>query len=274
MGKTKTAFVSDTPTSEKSGKEAYLEKMKKKAEKEGVKENIKGLGLKGGERIKVVAPAPSEPAGEVIQDSQDTEEKKEKKLRPKARGKKYAKAQSMFDKSKLYPLTEAIGWVKKTSYSKFDGSVELHIIAKSSLNKTLELPFPTGKTKRVEVASEKTIEKLQAGTVDFDILLSTPEMMPKLVPFAKTLGPKSLMPNPKNGTLIKAVKDAEKFSASSTTLKTQKDFNVIHLVVGKVSQKESELLKNISAVFETVDPKKIERAFLSATMGPSVKVKP
>ena len=97
-------------------------------------------------------------------------------------------------------------------------------------------------------------------------------MMPKLVPYAKILGPKGLMPNPKNGTLIKTKDDAKKFSGNSITIKTEKKQPVIHTVVGKVDQKSAELEENTKTIVELVGKKQITKAYLTSTMGPSVKL--
>ena len=97
-------------------------------------------------------------------------------------------------------------------------------------------------------------------------------MMPKLVPFARLLGPKGLMPNPKTGTIIKTKKDAEKFSGNTTNVKTEKAAPIIHTTVGKVSQKESELVENTNTLLDAVGKRQIEKAFIKATMGPSIKV--
>src|SRR3989304_1466257 len=171
MGKTKTAVLSGTPLEKKSGKQIYEEKKRRKKLEEK-KAQVAGLGLKGGERIKVVG-------GEIIPQEEE--------------------------KAKRYPVSEAIKLVKKTSYAKFNASVDLHLtIKKGGFSTDVSLPFFSGKQKRVEVANDKKIKKLNEGKVNFDILLATSDMMPKLLPFARLLGPRGLMPNPKAGTLIKA----------------------------------------------------------------------
>ena len=97
-------------------------------------------------------------------------------------------------------------------------------------------------------------------------------MMPKLLPFARLLGPRGLMPNPKAGTLIKDKKSVNKFSGNSLVIKTEKSRPIIHTSVGKVSQKDSELKENIDTIIEAVNKKQIERAYLTSTMSPSVKI--
>jgi large subunit ribosomal protein L1 len=135
------------------------------------------------------------------------------------------------------------------------------------------LPHQAGREKKVEIATDETVIKLKEGKIDFDILVATPEMMPKLVPFARLLGPKGLMPNPKNGTLVNDPKKAKSFSTATITLKTEKDAPLIHTVVGKTSQKDEEIADNVEAVLKAFGgSKQIIRAFIKATMSPVVKI--
>ena len=269
MGKTKTAVITDIPEEQIAGKVEYEEKKKKQKEKEAKfekkKKQVERVGLKGGERIKVVT-------GDVVEEP-GADEEVSKKAKPKIRGKKYQAARAKIDKAKLYSLTEAVKLIKDTSYSSFDATVDLHLVTKKEgLTVSFELPYQTGKKKKIEIADNSTIESIKKGKIDFDILLATPEMMPKLVPFAKILGPRGLMPNPKNGTLVKDKSAASKFSANKLHLKSEKNAPVIHTSVGKVSQKEKELQDNVSAILEAIGPKQILKAYLASTMGPSVKL--
>ena len=259
--------MADQKESTIGGKEAYEKRKQEKAKKEAEKIHI--AGLKGGQRIKTIE---AEPLPEQEESTSAKASAKRGKL--KVRSKKYKEAKAKVDKGKTYSITDAIKLVKETSYSTFNGSVELHLVVKKvGTSANVTLPFVAGKEKRVEVASDETIKKLTEGKIDFDILLATPDMMPKLVPFARILGPKGLMPNPKNGTLISDVKKVKDFSTSSMTLKTEKEAPLIHTVVGKVSQKDEELIKNSEAIFKALGgDKQIIKVYAKASMGPSVKV--
>lgn len=263
MGKTKTAFIGDEI-------ENKNEKKHEKARK-GEAEKVHVAGLKGGERVKVVGAAPTE---ETAIEDQSPAQKTTKKVVEKIRSQKYKDARAKIDKEKSYKTEDAVKLVKEASYSKFDGTMELHIIVKKQgTSVQVTLPYSAGREKKVEIATDDTIEKLKKGVVDFDILVATPNMMPKLVPFARILGPKGLMPNPKNGTLVTDPKKAKGFSTLTVTLKTEKIAPLIHTVVGKVSQKDEEIVKNIAAILKALGgAKQVERAFLKSTMSPSVKI--
>ena len=195
------------------------------------------------------------------------------KKEPRIRSQRYRSAKAKVDKQKLYPVNEAVKLVKETSYSHFNGTVELHLVVKKTgISEIVELPHLAGREKKVEIASDTTVEKLKKGKIDFDTLLATPEMMPKLVPFARILGPKGLMPNPKTGTLIKKASDAKSFSQNKVAVKTEKEAPLIHLAVGKVDQDQKELVENIEAVITAISKPKIIRAYISPSMGPSIKI--
>lgn len=241
MGKTKTAFI---------GEQLDADKPKKKFGK-----------AKKAEVAKSVKPHSAEA----------TRGKRDKGQ--EGRGKNYKEAATKIDKSKLYPIADAVALAKETSTTKFDGTIELHVVSKKEkVNEQIELPHSNGKSQKVEVATDSTIKKIEEGKIDFDILLATPDMMPKLVPHAKVLGPKGLMPNPKKGTVINDPKEASKFGGNAITIKTEPKNPLIHLAIGKVSQKDKELVDNINAVITKLEKSRILKAFLTSTMGPSVKV--
>ena len=260
MGKMKTAEVGANKNKEKSERAHKAEA-----------EKVHLSGLKGGQRVKMVE-------AEIPQTEKKTETEKKQSTRKtveRVRGKKYVEAKKKFDNVKIYTVAEAIKLVKDTSYSKFDGTVELHmIVKKTGISAQIALPHQAGKTKKVEVATDETVEKLKNGKIDFDVLIATPEIMPKLVPFARLLGPKGLMPNPKNGTLVPDIKKAQSFSARTVSLKTEKEAPLVHTVIGKVSQDTKELVENLEAIFKAFGGgKQIDKAYIKATMGPSVKIK-
>ena len=222
------------------------------------------------------------------------------------KGKKYVEASKLVDKNKLYTKEEAISLIKKTSIAKFDASVELAIRlnldtkqADQQLRGALVLPNGTGKTKKVLVLAKGEQAKVakEAGAdyvgdadlltkiekenwFDFDIIVATPEMMPALGKLGKVLGPKGLMPNPKTGTVTidtaKAVADVKKGRVEYRT----DSFGNVHIIIGKVSFTDQQLLENLVAFISlilkvkpsTVKGEYVENISLSSTMGPGVKI--
>lgn len=207
------------------------------------------------------------------------------------RGRHFRKNAEKIEKGKAYNLKEAVKLAKETSHVKFDATVELHINlgvdprqADQNIRDNLVLPAGTGKEVRIETLTESTVEslfaKLDKGTLDFDVLIATPAMMPKLGKYARVLGPRGLMPNPKSGTVTndidKAVADAKagrvEYRVDST--------GIVHLGVGKVSFDESSLLENVQAVLDSVKSNKpqsvkgnyIKAIYLTTSMGPSVLI--
>lgn len=241
------------------------EKDEKKAKK------VRVGGLKGGERVKMVEATP--PKKEV---GEKEERKTAKKVRKrKKRSKNYLAARDKIKRQKFYRLEKAISLVKETSLSKFVGNLEAHLLVnKAGEVGEVVLPHFQGKEKVVAVADGKVVVKIKAGKIDFDLLLASPAMMPKLVPFARILGPKGLMPNPKNGTLVEdPEKAAAKFKGGALKIKTEKKAPVVHLVLGKLDQPDSELIANVEVLIESIGKERIKKMTLAATMGPGVKVK-
>jgi large subunit ribosomal protein L1 len=218
------------------------------------------------------------------------------------RGKKYQEAAKKIDAKKTYGLEEAVKLAVATSPVKFDATVELHARlnvdprqADQNIRAVVQLPNGTGKTVRVAVfAPEDQLKGLDADIkgdteflkqldkeqLDFDVLISTPAYMPKLGKYARLLGPKGLMPNPKTGTvatdLKKAVDDAK---GGKVEYRVDKQ-SIIHLGVGKVSFGDKKILENVNAVLESLKgnkPSTIKGAFvksltLTTSQGPSVRV--
>ena len=279
MGKTKTAFIGETP-SESSNLSGKAKWEKKKAAKEAKTEgtqrsrSIKVPGLKGGQRVVVIGAetTPEEPSSQEKHPLDTGAGKSSTKIRK--RGKKYLEKLAGIDKNKKYSLTEAVETVKSVSTSKFDGSVELHLNLAKKGRFEVVLPHTSSlESKRVEVADDSTITKLEKGQIDFDVLVATPDFMPKLVPFAKLLGPRGLMPNPKAGTVTtdpKAIID--KFSSGARILQTEKDATIIHTVIGKVSDQPKDLTENTQSILHTIGIQNIKSAVLAPTMGPGVKI--
>ena len=192
----------------------------------------------------------------------------------KVRGKKYQAVKKKIDVTKYYSLKDAVKLVQETSLSKFEGKVEAHVTI-FDIGNVGEITFPHLETasKKIVVLNDTILAEIKEGKVNFDIIIATPATMPKLLPFARILGPKGLMPNPKNGTLTDDPEAAVKrLSVAKTMIKTEKKAPVVHIVVGKVSQPIDELAENISELIKVVKPNKIKKLALCATMGPCVKV--
>ena len=246
------------------------------------------MGLKGGQRIAVPDGGDLKPEFKKIVEEvesgvvSDTSPKSPKKRKnpTRVRSKKYLEAASLVDKTKLYPLPEAVSLVKKTSVTKFDGSVEIHINLnpsvlgeKKDFRGSVTLPHGTGKEVRVAIADDEILAKIESGKIDFDILVAHPSMMPKLAKVARILGPRGLMPNPKTGTVsADPEKRARELSHGQVNFKTEPDQPIIHMSIGKVSFDDKKLMDNITAVLGAIDKNKVTRVTLASTMGPGIKV--
>ncbi|OGE64187.1 hypothetical protein A3J13_00965 [Candidatus Daviesbacteria bacterium RIFCSPLOWO2_02_FULL_36_8] len=191
------------------------------------------------------------------------------------------------DRTKTYPLAEAIDMVKKLNYAKFDATLEAHInTAQTGIRGLVSLPYAKGKKLRIVAfgkgadqsgadvfGDDSTIEEINKGKVDFDLLISSPEWMPKLAKIARILGPRGLMPNPKNGTITTDLKKCvEGFQSGKTEYKTEAKASVIHLGLGKLAQPTEELSANIKTLLQVLGKSRVKKVSLSPTMGPSVKL--
>lgn len=204
--------------------------------------------------------------------------KKNVRKKPK-HGKKYREAAVKIEKETAYEKLDAIKLAKETSTVKFDAGIELHLrIDKKTENirGTVNLPGGSAKEKKVAEVTEKNadefVEKVKAGKIDFDLVVASPAMMPKLAQLAKILGPKGLMPNPKTGTVTDDVaRVAEEFRGGKLEFKADKN-NIVHVLVGKVSFKDEDLESNIDAILAAIPKGKIVSAHLASSMGPSIKL--
>ncbi len=252
MGKIKTRILGLEEVEEKQKKEqkekAALKKAQKKKEtKEEVKKEEK-------KEIK--------------------EEQPKKITQQKKRGKRYEENKKMIEKNKVYDLKEAISFLKKFKKVFFDESVEIHInVDEIGLKGEVDLPYSIGKTIRVKIVDDKLLEDIEKGKLDFDILIAHPSFMPKLTKFAKILGPKGLMPNPKAGTISQKPEEvAKKFEKGVLRWKTEPKAPLIHQMLGKISMREEELINNIEKFIDSVGKKHILKAFVKTTMSPSIRI--
>lgn len=221
------------------------------------------------------------------------------------RGKAYQKAAELVEKDTLYTLAQAVELATKTSPSKFDASVEVHVRlnvdprqADQNIRTTVSLPNGTGKTIRVAVfapegdhaaatksgadivGDETFLAQLDKEIVDFDILIATPQYMPRLGKYARLLGPRGLMPNPKSGSVAtdvaKAVSEAK---TGKVEYRVDKQA-IVHLSIGKVSFGSEKIAQNAKSFFDSLASQKpttikggfVKSISMSTTQGPSIKV--
>lgn len=215
------------------------------------------------------------------------------------RGKGYRKAAEQVEKDKVYSLAEALELATKTSSVKFDASVELHVNlgvdprqADQNIRANLVLPQGTGKTVRIAVFADEKAEgadisgveditkELEKGTINFDVLISTPANMAKLGKYARLLGPRGLMPNPKSGTVTTDVAKAVAEAKAGKVEYRVDSTGIVHLSVGKVSFGGAKLLENAAAVMASIRSAKpssvkgnyVKAVHVTTTMGPSITV--
>ncbi len=230
---------------------------------------------------------------------------KPSKSRLERRSKNFRKVAQLIEVGKFYSVKDALELAVQTSPVKFDATVELHVRlgvdprqADQNIRDTIVLPAGTGKTVRIAVyadvddavaakkagadiaGNEEFLQQLDKGLLDFDILISTPAGMPKLSKYARVLGPKGLMPNPKSGTvttdIAKAVKEAKagrvEYRVDST--------GIVHVGVGKVSFGSEKLVENTKALLTSLKSNKpasikgnyVRSIYVTTAMGPSISV--
>jgi len=185
-------------------------------------------------------------------------------------------SKSKVDPQKKYELKEAVKLLKSTNITKFVSTVTLHLnlVTKDTPTRVeLTFPFVAGATKRVAIVTDELIKDIEKGKLEFDILVTSPAFMPKLAKYAKVLGPKGLMPSPKAGTVTNdPEKKAKEFAGGKTVVKAEAKFPLMHVTVGKIDQKEEELIANIQALLDGVKLKNVTKATLASTMSPGIKL--
>src|SRR5688572_24780662 len=224
-----------------------------------------------------------------------------------AHGKRTIKAREGVDRDKLYPVAEAVKMVKERAKAKFDETVEVAMNlgvdprhADQMVRGVVNLPNGSGRNVRVGVfargakadearaagadvvGAEDLVEKVNAGNIDFDRCIATPDMMPLVGRLGKVLGPRGLMPNPRVGTVTMDVATAVKGAKGGSVEFRVESAGILQAGVGKASFSEDKLVENIKAFADAVNKAKpsgakgtfIQRIAVSSTMGPGVKVEP
>lgn len=220
-------------------------------------------------------------------------------------GKNMAKGREMVEADKAYDLSEACGLLQRATFAKFDESVELHVRlgvdprqANQMVRGVATLPHGTGKTVRVlvlttpdkeeaaraagadHVGLDDYIEKIQGGWTDIDVVICSPDVMPKVGRLGRVLGPRGLMPNPKSGTVTPDVAQAvNEVKAGKIDFRVDKT-GIVHAAIGKKSFTAEQLAENATELLQTLNRLKPSAAkgiyfksiYLSSTMGPGIKI--
>ena len=222
-----------------------------------------------------------------------------------ARGKRYAELAKLVDHTQIYPLEEAVALARETSGVKFDATVEAHLRlgvdprhADQMVRGTVVLPHGTGKVVRVavfaqgekaqdalragadEVGAEDLVKKIEAGWLEFDVAIATPDTMGQVGRLGRILGRRGLMPNPKAGTVTFDIERAvREVKGGRVEFKVDKGA-IIHVPVGKASFEPQQLVENLAAFLDTILKARpaaakgtyLRTATISSTMGPGIRL--
>lgn len=271
-------------------------------------EQVEKTTAKAGKRSVKSQKIAEEKAAKEERKATATEEKAEEKPKQAAkptrsrlerRGKKFRDAAKLIEKDKKYSLADALELAQKTSPTKFDATVELHINlnvdprhADQNIRDNLVLPAGTGKNVRIAVFDdekaagadlsgvENIIKQLDKGEINFDVLIATPSQMPKLGKYARVLGPRGLMPNSKSGTVTTDVAKAVQEAKAGRVEYRVDSTGIVHIGIGKVSFGQKKLLENAQAVVASVKGNKpssvkgtyVKVAHVTTSMGPSISI--
>lgn len=290
MGKIRVKAFDETSPEEEAKLKAKREA--KKAEKIAAKnEQRQAEGKKINPQTEVTVASSVEEVADTIEPTQETtpeatteapEEKTEKKTKKekfvkakiKVDSKRHKENLTLVSKNQTYSLDQALETLKKFKKSKFDETVELHINTREKgVSGQVTLPHGTGKTLVIKIADDAILAEVAKGKINFDILVATPQMMPQLARVAKILGPRGLMPNPKNGTIAEKPEEAvKKLSGGQISYKTESEAPIIHAIVGKVSFDENKLKDNVKTFLASVGSEKIASVTLKSTMSPGLRL--
>lgn len=280
MGKIRVKTIGDEELEQQQQEEARKRAEAKKAQTKKVDD----IAL---DTTEAVAAATAQPED---QEKPASTQRVEKKLKEKfqkqtskglTRSKSYQTKAALVDNNKTYALSDAVKLLPELKRAKFDETVELHFTTtETGVSGSATLPHGTGKERRITIANgsdakelDDLVKNIQSGNLDFDILIATPDAMPKLARVAKILGPRGLMPNPKNGTVSpKPDEVAKKYQSGQINFKTESKFPLLHVAVGKVSFSEDKITDNVKSVMSALDKKKIKNMTLKSTMSPAIRI--